>query len=170
MKKLTIIRHGKAQPRDPSNIPDRERSLEERGRKDSRRMGKFFTGMVPDLIVSSPAKRAIDTATLFAEGAGYNEDIKDDEKIYKAVSASDLLTLLREQEGDHLLIVGHNPPISALVSLLDGQENRSIIEKLYLVTAAAAHIVFKELDNWQNLQENSGQLRAMLSPRFLKDL
>ena len=170
MKKLTIMRHGKAQPRDPANIPDRERLLEERGRKDSRRMGKFYAGMVPDLIVSSPARRALETAILFAEGAGYNEDIEDDEKIYAAVSANDLLTVLREQEGDHVLIVVHNPPISALVPLLDGQENRSIIEKLYLVTAATAHIVFKELDNWQNLQEKSGQLRALLSPRFLKDL
>ena len=170
MKKLTVIRHGKAQTRDPDNIPDEERTLEERGRKDSLRMGKFYAGMVPDLIVSSPAKRAIETATLFAEGAGYNEIIKEDEKIYKTLSANDLLKVLREQEGDHVLIVGHNPPISDLVPLLDGQENQPVIGKLDMVTAAAAHIVFKELDNWQDLQENSGQLRALLSPRFLKDL
>lgn len=173
MKKLTIMRHGKAQSRELPNIADRDRTLEERGRKDSRRVGAFFAGMAPDLILSSPATRALQTATLFAEGAGYDEEIKIDERIYAATSANQLFTVLREQEGDHLLIAGHNPPISALVALLDfldSLETRSIVDKVNLVTAATAHIVFKELDDWQDLQKNSGQLRALLSPRFVKDL
>ena len=169
MKKLTVLRHGKAQPRDPANIPDRERLLQERGRKDARRMGEFYAGMTPDLILSSPAKRAFETAALFAESSGYNKEIKVDERIYSTSSILQL-AMLREQQGDHVVIVGHNPPISGLASLLDGQDNRSIIDGLYLVTAATAHIVFKELGNWQDLQENDGQLRALVSPRFLKDL
>jgi phosphohistidine phosphatase len=169
MKKLTVLRHGKAQPRDPLNIPDRERLLQKRGKKDARRMGKFYAVLVPDLIVSSPAKRAIETATLFAENAGYCKEIMVNEQVYLA-SPIDLLAVLREQEVEHVLMVGHNPSISGLVAKLDGQDNRSIVERLYLATAATAHIVFKELDDWKDLQESSGQLRALVSPRFVKDL
>jgi phosphohistidine phosphatase len=169
MCKITIMRHGKAQRRDPANIADRERVLKERGRKDARRVGAFFADMVPDLILSSPAKRALETATLFAEGAGYDHEIKVEERIYTSSTAG-LINVLREQEGEHLLLVGHNPPLSSLVDLLDGEENRAIVDGAYLVTAATAHIVFKGLDDWSDLQENSGQLRALISPRFLKDL
>lgn len=169
MSQLTIMRHGKAQPRDEAAIPDRERLLENRGRKDARRMGAFFASMVPDLILCSPAQRTQETARLFAEGAGYSKEIKVDERIYTS-STADLLDVLREQEGEHLLLVGHNPAVSSLVALLDGEDERTLIEAAYLVTAGTAHIAFKGLDDWQDLQENSGQLRALLSPRFLKDL
>jgi len=182
MKKLTIMRHGKAQSRD-LGIPDRERVLENRGRKDSRRMGAFYAGMAPDLILCSPAKRAFETASLFAEGSDYQDKPQEEEKIYSAFTGENLLPVLREQEGDHLLIVGHNPAISGLISLLDGGVNPIIADvvcpdvsgtihngKVRLVTAATAHIVFRELNEWQDLQENSGQLRALLSPRFVKDL
>lgn len=169
MSKLTIMRHGKAQPRDPANIPDQERVLENRGRKDARQVGAFFAGLMPDCILTSPTRRTQETAALFAEGAGYTKEIKVDERIYLA-SASDLFGVIREQEDEHLLLIGHNPGVSDLVTLLDGQEDRPIIDCAYLVTAGTAHIVFKGLDNWQNLQENCGQLRALISPRFIKDL
>ena len=168
MKKLTVMRHGKAQPRNPSVIPDRERSLQKRGRKDSRSMGEFYAGMECDLILSSGAVRAFETATLFADGAGYEDKIQIDDRIYSG-SLNDLIKLLSEQQGGHVVIVGHNPFISDFISALDGRNNRSIVKDPYLVTAATAHIVFEELADWRDLHENSGQLRALMSPRFLKD-
>ena len=110
MKKLTIIRHGKAQPRDPANIPDVERKLEERGRKDALRVGKFYAGMAPDLIVSSPAVRAMETAELFAEGAGNSNSIQEDDLIYHdsmSGSVNELLAVIRKQEGDHSIPALH---------------------------------------------------------------
>lgn len=172
MKKLTIMRHGKAEPRNQPNVEDKDRQLEDRGRKDARRVGEFYSGMVPDLIVASEAVRAVETARFFAEGAGYSEDVKVDDRIYHnsaSATVDEIVAVIRDQEGDHLMIVGHNNGVSDLVPHLDGGEKTIVVDPL-LVTAATAHIVFEDLDKWADLQPDTGQLRALLSPRFIKDL
>ena len=166
------MRHGKAEPRGQVNVADKDRTLVERGREDAPRVGKFYAVIVPDLIVSSTAVRALETTRLFAEGAGYNKGIEQDERIYRdpvSGSKNDLLAVIRDQEGDHVMIVGHNNGVSDLVPHLDGGDKTIVVDP-FLVTAATAHIVFKDLEDWQDLQPDSGQLRALLSPRFLKDL
>ncbi len=166
--KLTLLRHGKSDWDVPVNDPI-DRPLKKRGRKDAHRMGAFFADMVPDLIVCSPAIRTRRTAELFAEGAGYTKDIKIDERIYLA-SYEKLLEVVHELQADHVLMVGHNPSVGQLATYLDGKDGREIVTQLHMVTATAAHIVFENLGNWDELTENSGQLRAMVTPRFLRSL
>jgi hypothetical protein len=60
--------------------------------------------------------------------------------------------------------------VSDLLPHLDGRDNKTIVADPFLVTAATAHFVFKDHSDWQDLQPSSGQLWALISPRYIKDL
>ena len=69
LKTLLLLRHAKSSWEKLNNITDHDRSLNKRGKKDAPKMGKVIKELdiVPDLIISSSAKRAMDTAKLIAE-------------------------------------------------------------------------------------------------------
>ncbi len=166
--KLTLLRHGKSDWDVPVSDPI-ERPLKKRGRKDAQRMGEFFAGMPPDLIVCSPAIRTRKTAELFAKMAGYTKEIKIDQRMYNA-GHEKLLEVIHELQEDHVVMVCHNPGIGNLASFLDGEGGQKTVSQLHMVTAAAAHLVFEDFANWGEVKENCGQLRALVTPRFLKAL
>ena len=96
MKTLFLVRHAKSNRDDPS-LPDRDRPLDDRGKQDAPKMGKRLAkrGVKPDLLVSSPALRALTTAQLIAEEVGYKRtDIVVDDRLY-ASSPDDLLAVIR---------------------------------------------------------------------------
>src|SRR5213593_2985207 len=96
MKTLFLVRHAKSSRDDPT-LPDRERPLDARGRRDAPRMGKHLAkrDVKPDSIVSSPALRALTTAQLIADEIGYERrHIVVDDRLY-ASSADDLLVVIR---------------------------------------------------------------------------
>ena len=72
MKTLILVRHAKSSWKDPT-LPDLKRPLNKRGKKNAPEMGKRMQkrGLVPDLFISSPAKRAMVTAKTLAEEVGY---------------------------------------------------------------------------------------------------
>ena len=72
MKTLFLVRHAKSSRDDPS-LPDRDRPLDDRGKRDAPTMGKRLAkrDVKPDLLLSSPALRALTTAQLMAEEVGY---------------------------------------------------------------------------------------------------
>ena len=76
MKTLLILRHAKSSWNN-LDLPDYDRPLNKRGKRDAPRMGDFLRhqDLVPDLIISSTAKRAKKTAKLFAKAVGYKEKI-----------------------------------------------------------------------------------------------
>src|ERR1700752_5046969 len=92
VKTLFLVRHAKSSRDDPS-LPDRERPLDDRGLQDAPKMGKRLRkrAVEPDLLVSSPALRALTTAQLMADEIGYQRKaIVVDERLY-ASSPDDLL-------------------------------------------------------------------------------
>ena len=76
MKKIYILRHAKSSWKD-EGLPDHDRPLNKRGKRDAPRMGRLLAeeGLVPDLIVSSTAKRAHKTTTEVADACGYKGEI-----------------------------------------------------------------------------------------------
>ena len=166
--KLILLRHGKSDWDVPVNDPI-ERLLKKRGRKDAKRMGEFFADMPPDLIVCSPSVRTRKTAELFAKTAGYTKEIKIDQRMYNA-GHEKLLEVVHDLQGDHVVMVCHNPGIGNLAAYLDEEGGRKIAAHLHMVTAAAACLAFDGLGSWDEVKEESGQLRALITPRFLKDL
>jgi phosphohistidine phosphatase len=117
MKMLFLIRHAKSSWDDAAQ-PDKDRPLNDRGRRDAPKIGERLAkrDLKPDLILSSPAVRALKTAEIIARKLDYRrKDIVVDDRLY-AVEANDLLEVIRTL-GDRLksvMIFGHNP---ALVEL-----------------------------------------------------
>ena len=72
MKTLFLIRHAKSSW-DDTALPDKDRPLADRGRRDAPKMGKRLAkrDVKPDLILSSPARRALTTAEIVAKKLDY---------------------------------------------------------------------------------------------------
>lgn len=116
---LTLVRHAKS-GRDDLGLDDIMRPLNEQGLKDAPDMGRRLlkNGVRPDLIVSSPATRALHTARIIAARILYPEkDILKDDSIY-AASADELLQLVRGLPNDKsdVMLVGHNPACTDLAN------------------------------------------------------
>ena len=121
VKTLVLVRHAKSSWKDAS-LPDRDRPLNRRGKRDAPEMGRRLADLVgtPDLIVASPAVRALATARSIAEATGYPVDgIREDKRIYQAGSA-EILDVIRglEDQRDRVFLFGHNPGLTELVNEL----------------------------------------------------
>lgn len=143
MRRLFLVRHAKSSWGDPS-LPDRERPLNDRGKRDAPTMGKRLAelGVKPDVILSSPAKRAFKTARILAEELGYRlEDIRVDARLY--ASGPDILLGIIRELGDKqkcVMVVGHNPELTELAHRYSGAIT-------HMPTCAVAEFAFAA-DSW----------------------
>ena len=124
VKTLFLVRHAKSSRDDPS-LSDRERSLDDRGRQDAPTMGKRLgkRGVKADLLVSSPALRALTTAQLIADEIGrQRKDIVVNERLY-ASTPDDLLAVIRALDDrlDCVMLFGHNPEFTHLAHRLSSK-------------------------------------------------
>ncbi len=121
MKELIILRHGKADP-DRFTKDDYDRELTDRGKRNSFDMGSFILNKngVPDLILSSSAKRAHETALLAAKGIGYlAEEVVADRDLYFAPPRW-IMNVISKLDDDinSCIFVGHNPGLTDLINSL----------------------------------------------------
>jgi phosphohistidine phosphatase len=121
MKTLYLMRHAKSSW-NFDDLTDQERPLNNRGRDDAPAMGQALANrdIRLDLLVSSPAVRAMSTATLVAKQIDYPHDkIEVVERIYGA-EVPDLLDIVRHfpDAADSVLLVGHNNTLTDFVNLL----------------------------------------------------
>lgn len=162
MKTLLLLRHAKSSW-DDSSIPDFDRPLAPRGKRDAPRMGKEFAarGPVPDLVVSSPAQRARDTTTLFLHAAKIETQLRFEDKIYEA-STPELIALVRKlpDTARSVLIVGHNPGFEELIARLT--KSRKTVP-----TCSLARIDF-DGETWEAAEDGSGKLAWQLNPKELQ--
>jgi phosphohistidine phosphatase len=149
MKTLLILRHAKSSWKDES-LPDHERPLNKRGKQDAPRMGKLLRdeGLIPDLILSSDARRARATIELVAQECHYDGEILFLRELYAAEPEA-YLEALAQQGGDaaSVMIVGHNPGLEELLEELTG-------ERLPLPTAALAQVALP-IEHWSELGANA---------------
>jgi phosphohistidine phosphatase len=146
MKSLLVLRHAKSSWSDPA-LDDHERPLNKRGRRDAPRMGKPVRqyGLIPDMVISSDAMRARQTAEAVAEAACYAGEILLNQHLYMA-SPADILSVLRTgpTNAETVMIFGHNPGLEELVEQLTGEQQD-------LPTAALAQIALP-VDKWRDLK------------------
>ena len=114
---LTLVRHAKSDWGD-GTLSDFERPLSARGLRDAPEMAERWRQRYtpPQLIVSSPARRALTTARIFADVLGLDTArIVEEARIYEAALAT-LLTVVRELPADcaNVVLFGHNPGFSEL--------------------------------------------------------
>ena len=115
MRILTLVRHAKSS-RDYPELSDFERPLNNRGRREAPQIaGRLRKADIkPDLLVSSPALRAITTARAFAEELNMHlDEIVLNPHIYEA-SAWTLMHIVRSLPPEHaeVMLFGHNPGLS----------------------------------------------------------
>jgi phosphohistidine phosphatase len=124
MKTLFLVRHAKSSRDDPA-LSDQERPLNDRGMRDAPRMGERLAArdVKPDLILSSPALRALATAELIARKLDYKvKDIVVDRRLY-AAAADDLLEVIHElgDKPQRVMLFGHNPELTDLAHRLSSR-------------------------------------------------
>jgi len=153
-KELLLLRHGKSDWN--TDTTDFYRPLNKRGCKSSHQMGDWLKQqrLLPDLIISSPATRAITTAKLVCEAMEIDiNSIQTEQSIYEA-SLTDLHRLLSQvpKSTQRLLLVGHNPSFEYLVRQFT--PNIPTASNANLMPTAA--IAYLQLDSqWSQLQGKS---------------
>lgn len=163
-KRLTIVRHGRATDAVAPE-EDRVRELVSKGEKDLRRLKGVIKRLdVPvDLVVTSPALRALQSAEVLAAAIGYDGRILVEEEIYGAAPAT-LLDIASNfpESAEHVLLVGHNPGVEGLVSGLCA--GSSLRLNMNMSTAGLAHISL-EVYWWQQVRWGCGELQLFVNPR-----
>ena len=159
MKTLYVLRHAKSSWNDP-DLSDFDRPLNDRGERAAPFMGKLMRerGFVPEMIISSPARRAMETAVLVRKSAGIEPDIRFDERIYEA--SPQTLRQVASEADDKLasiMLVGHNPGIEGFIRMLTG-------ETVSAPTAALAVIVL-DISSWSAIAPGTGRLEGLIRPK-----
>lgn len=162
MKTLLIMRHAKSSWKD-QGVADHERPLNKRGERDAPRMGEWLReqGFEPDLILSSTARRARQTATAVAEASGYPGEIFYDQWLYDEGYEAYFTALQKIPEIiSCVLLIGHNPDLEELLETLSGDYQ-------HMPTAAVAHVELP-VTYWSELDaEVEGRLVAFWYPKGL---
>ncbi len=153
MKELILVRHAKSSWKD-SNLDDRNRTLNRRGERAAPEMGARLARHrgKPDLIVSSPAVRALETARIVARKIGYpRKEIVVKESLYGA-SLADLLDVIRDTDESTgaLMLFGHNPGLTELANHVGPRPIPN------LPTCGVLHLAF-ETDLWSTVGYTRGK-------------
>ncbi len=156
MSQLVLLRHAKSSW--PGGVADRDRPLAPRGERACETVGRFLgrAGLGPELVLSSPARRATETAALVLDAAGCGADVRLDERLYE----DDPLAALRATppEVGRLMVVGHEPDLVRLASVLAGADVR-------LPTGGVA--VLELTGTWADQPVPGGRLHVLIGPRQL---
>lgn len=162
MRQLYLVRHAKSDWE--RGVADFDRPLNKRGKRDAPQMGKRLKalGVNPDLIVSSPAKRAISTARKVADELSYDRDrIVLDETLYEAFP-EDTLRVIQGMDAAHtsVMVFGHNPTMTELVNRIPKAEIDNV------PTCGVASVTF-ETDDWSDVDLTRGTLVFFEYPKLL---
>ncbi|MFI3136096.1 MAG: histidine phosphatase family protein [Methylococcaceae bacterium] len=167
-KSLLLLRHAKSDRN--IEVEDWLRPLKKRGVQAAKDMGHWMVeqGLQPDLIISSPAKRAISTAKKVCKAMELDASIiQQDERVYNATV--DLLKqVLREcpASAGRVLLVGHNPALEALLTDLVQQPVDVPDDGKLLPTTALAELQFSGA--WSELESQSAALVALTRVKTLQ--
>lgn len=151
MKKLYLVRHAKSSWRE-EGAHDMDRPLKGRGIRDAHNTSRWLMeeGYQPELIISSPATRALHTALIFAKNlnCAYNE-IRIEKKIYEA-STKEIVEVIQSLDNRYksVMIFGHNPTITNFV-------NKRIDHRIDNVPTTGVACLKFDMDNWLDLNNEA---------------
>ncbi|MCX7876046.1 MAG: histidine phosphatase family protein [Melioribacteraceae bacterium] len=153
MKYLYLIRHAKSSW-DDSSLSDHERPLNNRGLRNATFMSNLIKdkNIMPDLIISSTAERAVQTAKIFSNSLQHLNPIKFDSRIYEATTQN-LLEVVSEIE-NHFNIVfmfGHNPGLTNFANFISNQP-------IYSLPTCAIVGFELQIDNWNKISRHTANL------------
>ena len=144
MRTLYLMRHAKA--RSDAGREDLQRRLSRQGKDDALAMGALLadTEIAPDLVISSPARRATSTARRVSRAWGYTGEIQHNSRLYQQGREGWLAALCSLGErGSRVLAIGHNPEIEEIVFTLGGEAAR--------MTTGAVVRIDLDIEAWPDL-------------------
>lgn len=161
MKTVYLIRHAKSDWGNPG-LNDFNRPLNKRGVHDAPFMGQQLKSMqaLPDLFISSPAKRAKQTVLSIARELNYPENnIVFDETIYHA-STRQLYSMLNnlDDQIESIALVGHNPGLTYFSNYLTDDYIDNIV-------TCGIVIIELEIDRWNEIVEGIGRKIDYIYPK-----
>lgn len=169
MRRLILLRHAKSDW--PDGVADPERPLAPRGRASAPRIGTYIAHeeLVADRVLVSPARRTRETWDLVAAQLPPVKVVASEPRVYDA-SAARLLAVLRDQprEAHSVMLVGHNPGLADLASLLATSGPAAHLSKMMekFPTGGLA-VIDLPIDEWSAIVPGSGRLDRFVTPRDL---
>jgi phosphohistidine phosphatase len=162
MKTLLLLRHAKSSKNDPA-LHDFDRPLNARGLEAAELIGQTMQKqqIEPELIVSSPAQRARQTAEIAIVAGKLTGELRFDQRIYEA-SVKRLLEVVSQIEDrfGSVMLVGHNPGFEELLETLIGEARE-------MPTASLTRIGLP-VEKWTDVQPGSGTLGWLIEPKKIK--
>jgi len=154
MKTVYLVRHGKAESKGAGTL-DFNRALMDDGKEISNVVAERLkaTGFKPDVIISSPALRAYETACVFAKVFNYRiKLIRTRKNLYDSPDCVEFLEILQllDDEYNNVMIFGHNPTISDFAMFLDLDFRESLPKSGFV------GIEFN-IDSWKNITGGKGK-------------
>jgi len=161
MKNLYLIRHAKSDWSDGSQS-DFERGINKRGQKAILTMAEVLKKkkIMPDLILSSSAKRAKLTADGLAENIGYSGNIKYSDALYMA-EPLEIIRIIKEikDKYDTVFIIGHNPETTELTDLMQDD----YIDNVPTLGIVALNVSIK---HWKKIKAEKVKLDFFIYPKM----
>lgn len=166
-RRLTLLRHGQAQPLD-SCPDDFERVLTRRGIIEAQEMAERLAhrDLAPDLILVSPAERAWTTASIVAQTCDLQpECVQGVRELYLALPET-IWRVLRKRGGSHghVLVCAHNPGLSQIASRFGPH-----LQARELPTAGLATALWENAD-WSSLEPETACECDLDDPESMADL
>jgi phosphohistidine phosphatase len=157
-----FLRHASAGTKTSDPRKDERRPLDEGGVLQSRHIGRFLAtmGVEVDAVVSSPLKRALQTASLAAGELGFDREVQIDEALRPESEYSAFQSLLaRLRKHESVIIVGHNPSMTEFLTKAVSNET------------AAAHVELKKGAVAKvEINGRSGTLHWLVTPKIARTL
>ena len=153
------MRHAKSSW-DDASVPDRGRPLNHRGKRVAPLVGKLMRerGFLPELIISSPAERARQTAYLVADACTFAITVEFDERIYEANPSRLLDVTGGITDGiSSAMLVGHNPGMEGFIWHLTGT--------LEPMPTASVAILRLDIEKWADIRDGCGAVADLLRPK-----
>ena len=164
MKQITFIRHGETEHTGYDN--DFTRQLTERGHNDAVKVSAELDArnISPDYIIASPATRAFNTASIFAEQFGYSPDhIQAEERLYFDYSPGEFIDVIKtiDDRFQSLFVFGHNPFMFFISDLMSKNFTGD------MPTCSSVVLKFN-IDSWQQIEARMGDIILHLTPKMLR--
>ncbi|HET6833675.1 MAG TPA: histidine phosphatase family protein [Acidimicrobiales bacterium] len=169
MRHLWLLRHAKSSW-DDVGLPDRLRPLAPRGVRAARAVARHLrtTAVAPDLVLCSPARRAVQTWEGVAPGVPAGTPVEFDEAIYHA-GGDELLARLQQlpSQTESVLLVGHNPGLQDLAVDLVASGDPELRERLETKLPTGALVTLEVPSDWDDMTWGVATLLAYVVPREL---
>jgi phosphohistidine phosphatase len=153
-KQLLLIRHAKSDWNN-AGLKDFDRPLNKRGNSNAPEMAQrmFKKGIIPNLLVSSPALRALTTAKHFASTLQIpSEKLQKESTIYEA-NVKSLLNVVNDldDQADFVALFGHNPGLTDFANYLSNSN-------IYNMPTCSMVMIAFSCENWSEVSADTGEI------------